>query len=149
MSGDQPFARHAGVIVLLLLLVGFLATVWLAVYGIRMLVRTRAKRSRVTALVSASALAWATTVGLYVWGLLHLFTADDYTAARACDEAVGKQVTGYDSSFIPLEFGCVSSSGRTVPVLIPSYVNPVLAVLLVCAVTLTVFAIVRSKEKTT
>ncbi|WP_224281521.1 hypothetical protein [Streptomyces sp. LS1784] len=149
MSADQPFARHDGVILLLVLLLGALATAVLVLYGIRVLVRARAAASRAMALVSASALVWATTIGLYTWGLLHLLMADDYTEARACDAAMGKQLVGYDPSFIPLKFGCVSSDGRTVSVVIPSYVNPVLAVLVVCAVTLTVFAVVRSKEKST
>lgn len=149
MSPDQPFARHEGSVVLVMLLVGFLAAPALTVYGTRALVRARAARSNTRALVASSTLAWAATIGLYTWGLLHLFMADDHTEARACDEAVGKQLVGYEPSFLPLKFGCLSSDGHTVSVVIPSYVNPVLAALVVCAATLTAFAIVRSKEKTT
>ncbi|MFE7527159.1 hypothetical protein ACFU7Y_15735 [Kitasatospora sp. NPDC057542] len=58
-------------------------------------------------------------------------------------------LTDAHAHLFAVEFGCVSSDGRTVPVVIPSYVNPVLAVLVVCAVTLTVVAVVRSKEKST
>lgn len=149
MSADQPFVRHEGAVVLLMLLVGAVATPGLALYGIRVLVRARAAASRAMALLAASALAWATTIALYTWGLLHLLMADDYTEDRACGAAVGKQLVGYEPSYIPLKFDCVSSDGRSVAVIIPSYVNPVLAVLVACAATLTVFAIVRSKEKIT
>ncbi|MFE7528948.1 hypothetical protein ACFU7Y_25010 [Kitasatospora sp. NPDC057542] len=149
MSADQPFARHDGAVGLLLLLVCVVATPWLTWYGLRALARARGAGSRVKALACCSALTWAAAFGLYAFGLLHLMMADDYTEGRACNAAVGKQLVGYDPSFIPLEFGCVSSDGHTVPVVIPSYVNPVLAVLVVCAVTLTVFAVVRSKEKFT
>ncbi|MEV0189834.1 hypothetical protein AB0I39_15015 [Kitasatospora purpeofusca] len=149
MSADQPFARHEGSVVLVLLLVGALAAPALTVYGVRVLARARTARSSAKVLTASSALTWAVTIGLYAWGLLHLFMADDYTEARECDQAVGKQLVGYEPSFIPLKFDCLAADGRTVPAVIPSYVNPALAVLLVCAVTLTVFAIVRSKEKTT
>ncbi|WP_188299894.1 hypothetical protein [Streptomyces sp. CBMA156] len=43
----------------------------------------------------------------------------------------------------------VGSDGRTVPVIVPWYVNPVLAGLVLCAVTLTVLAVVRSKGRST
>ncbi|MEV7120291.1 hypothetical protein [Kitasatospora griseola] len=149
MPADQPFARHDGTVILLMLLIGLLATPGLLFYSVRGLLRARAAVSRAAALVAASALAWAMTIGLYVWGLLYLFMADDYSEARACDAALDGRVVGYSPSFVPLRFGCLGPDGRTASVVVPSYVNPVLAVLVVCAVTLTVFAIVRSKERTT
>ncbi|OKJ16697.1 hypothetical protein [Kitasatospora sp. CB01950] len=148
MPADQPFVRHEGTVVLLMLLFGFLTTPVLILYGVRGLLRARQAVSRAAILVAGSVLAWAMTIGLYTWGLLHLFIADDYTEARACDAALGKSLVGYDPSFVPLRFDCIGSDGHTASVVVPSYINPVLAVLVVCAVTLTAFAIVRTKERT-
>ncbi|WP_327674556.1 hypothetical protein [Kitasatospora sp. NBC_00458] len=147
MSGDQPFASHEGVVLLLLMAVGFVAVPWLLVRAVRALLRARTGWTAAKASAPAAALAWAATAATYTWGLLHLFAADDYDQSTACNAAVGRRLVGYEPSWIPLEFGCRTADGGVVPVIVPSYVNPVLAVLAVCAVLLTVFVIVRRKEE--
>ncbi|MFJ8473681.1 hypothetical protein [Kitasatospora sp. NPDC094011] len=149
MSGDAPFTRHDGTVVLLLFLLCAVATPWLATRGTRALLRARKAGAQAMALACGPALGWAAACGLYAWGLLRLGMADDYTENMACNEVLGSRLVGFDPSFLPLEFGCVGADGRTVPVIVPSYLNPALAVLVTCAVTLTVLKIVRSKEKTT
>ncbi|PAZ11695.1 hypothetical protein CLM62_34400 [Streptomyces sp. SA15] len=147
--GDAPYAGHDSVATLLLLLVGIIATPWLAVYGVRLLIRARAARTTAATCKSAAALAWAAMVGMYTWGLLHLLFFDDQAQAQACNAAIGmrQQLTGYAPSFIPLRFGCRTSDGHTVEAVIPSYVNPAVAVLGICAVALTGFVIARRKEE--
>jgi len=136
MPGDQPYAGHDGTAVLLLILLGLGATTWLTVRGIRLLVRARGAGPAV-----AATLAGAAAVGAYTWGLLHLFFFDDVDQAQACRTALGgRQLTGYAPSFVPLRFGCRTGDGHTVEAVIPSYVNPAVAVLGVCAVALTLVA---------
>ncbi|WP_369248034.1 hypothetical protein [Streptomyces sp. R41] len=148
MSGDQPYAGHDGTAVLLLTLIGLVATPWLVVHGVRLLFRARAAGTTVAAVKSAAALAWAGAAGMYTWGVLHLVFFDDADQSQACDTAVGtRQLTGYEPSFIPLHFGCRTSDGHTYEAVIPSYVNPATAVFLVCAVALTGFVIAQRKER--
>ncbi|MFF4347443.1 hypothetical protein [Streptomyces sp. NPDC001530] len=138
MSGDQPYAGHDGTAVLLLTLVGLVATPWLVVYGVRLLFRARTAGTTVAAVKSAAVLAWAGMVGMYTWGVLHLVFYDDTDQSQACNKAVGTgHLTGYDPSYIPLHFGCRTSDGRTVEAVIPSYINPAVAVWGVCALALT------------
>ncbi|WP_432189520.1 hypothetical protein [Streptomyces sp. Tue6028] len=150
MSGDQPYAGHDGTVVLLLTLAGLVATPWLLVRGVRLLVRARAARTATAALRSAAALAWAAAIGMYTWGVLHLVLFDDQDRSRACNTAVGdRRLTGYDPSFFPLHFGCRTGDGHTVEAVIPSYINPAVTVLGVCALALTLagFATARRKEE--
>ncbi|MEV1079005.1 hypothetical protein AB0I98_12230 [Streptomyces sp. NPDC050211] len=149
MSGDAPYEGHNPVVVLLLILIGVITTPWLTFRGTRLLIRARragATRATVKALAT---LAWAVLIGMYSWGVLHLFFLDDTDQSRACIRAVGtRQLTAYDTSFVPLQFGCRTSDGHVVEAaVVPSYVNPATAVLAVCAVTLTGFTRAQSKEE--
>ncbi|GCB46310.1 hypothetical protein [Streptomyces sp. NL15-2K] len=148
LSGDQPYAGHDPTAVLLLSLAGLIATPWLTLYGIRLLIRARTTRTTAATVKPAAFLAWAATVGMYTWGILHLFFFDDPDQARACNEAIGtSHLTGYAPSFIPLHFGCRTSDGHVVEAVIPSYLNPAVSVLGICAVALTGFVIARRKEE--
>ncbi|MFK4098562.1 hypothetical protein ACI2L1_00455 [Streptomyces sp. NPDC019531] len=149
MSGDAPFEGHNSVLVLLLIVLGVIATPWLTVRGISLLVRARTVRTRRAWLGAAATLAWAALLAMYTWGVLHLFFFDDTDQSRVCNKAVGaRQLIGYEPSFIPLRFGCRTGDGDVVEAeVIPSYVNPVAAVLAVCAVTLTGFTRVQAKEE--
>jgi len=153
MSGDQPYAGHDGTAVLLLTLAGLVATPWLTVYGIRLVFRAKKAATARAALKSAAVLAWAAMAGMYTWGVLHLVYFDDPDQAQACHTAIGtRRLTGYEPSFIPLHFGCRTSDGHTVEAVIPSYINPAVAVLGVAAVALTLtgltgFANARRKEE--
>lgn len=150
MSGDAPYESHNPVLLLLLLLTGVIATPWLAVRAGLLLARTGARRTRRTLLKGAVALAWAGMIGMYTWGLLHLFFLDESNQAKACQETLGpekiKNLNGYESSFVPLRFGCRTESGRTYEAAIPGYVNPVTGLLGVTSIVLTGYAI-RSDKK--
>jgi hypothetical protein len=149
VSGDAPFQGHNSVLVLLLILLGVIATPWLTARGIRLLVRARTARTRRAWSGAAATLAWAALIGMYTWGVLHLFFFDDTDQSRACNESVGtRQLTGYEPSFIPLRFGCRTGDGDVVEAeVIPSYVNPATAVLAACAVTLSGFTRLQAKEE--
>lgn len=148
MSGDEPYAAHDPAALLLLSLAGIIAVLWLAVYGVRLLVRARTPRTARTSVKATAAFGWAAAAGVYTWGLLRLFFFDETDQSRACNAAIGSErLTGYVPTFIPLHFGCRTSSGHVVEVFIPAYINPAVTVLSVCAVLLTGFAIAQRQEE--
>ncbi|MFC8216651.1 hypothetical protein ACFUTY_00550 [Streptomyces sp. NPDC057362] len=146
MSGDQPYAEHEGAVLLLLLLAGLVAVVWLTVRAVTGLVRAR--RRGTTLLAPAAVLAWDAAVGMYTWGLLHLFFFDDHAQAEACAKAVEGRVTGYEPTFVPLHFGCRTGDGRVTEAVIPSYLNPATLLLGICALVLTWLVIAHHKKGT-
>ncbi|GAA2570461.1 MULTISPECIES: hypothetical protein [Streptomyces] len=146
MSGDQPYAEHEGAVLLLLLLAGLVAVVWLTVRAVTGLVRGR--RNGTTLLGPVAVLAWDAAVGMYTWGLLHLFFFDDHAQAKACATAVGGRVTGYEPTFVPLHFGCRTGDGRVTEAVVPSYLNPATLLLGICALVLTGLVIAHHKKST-
>jgi hypothetical protein len=146
MSGDEPYAEHDGALLLLLILAGLVTVVWLTVRVITGLVRAR--RNGTALLGPATVLAWDATVGMYTWGLLHLFLLDGHAQSRACEEVVEGRITGYEPTFVPLHFGCRTSDGRVVEAVIPSYLNPATVLLGICALVLTWLVIAHHKKGT-
>ncbi|MEU7717860.1 hypothetical protein [Streptomyces tibetensis] len=147
MSGDEPYAAHDGALLLVLLLACVITVLCLTVHGARRLIRAGRRKESFTAR-SAALLAWDATIAVYTWGLLHLFFLDDYARAQACRKSVGDELTGYAPSFVPLHFGCRTGDGRVVEAVIPSYLNPALAVLGICSVVLSGLAIAHHTKDT-
>ncbi|MEU7167657.1 hypothetical protein AB0A70_23950 [Streptomyces morookaense] len=148
MSGDQPYASHDPAGVLLLSLAGIIAVLWLAIYGGRLLFRAWVRGTTNAFVKAAASFGWAAAVGMYTWWLLRLFFFDETEQARACHAAIGtERLTGYAPSFIPLHFGCRTSSGHVAEALIPAYVNPAVVLLVACAIILTGFAITHRQEE--
>ncbi|WP_211343282.1 hypothetical protein [Actinomadura pelletieri] len=134
---------------LLLILAGTPATIWLVLYGVRLLVRASRLRTATATLKAGAVLAWAATIGIYTWAVLPLLFFDDPDQSKACNEAVGaKRLAGYEPSFVPLRFGCRTGDGHTVEAIIPSYVNLSVTVLGLCAVVLTGLLLFQHKEDT-
>ncbi|MEV1009159.1 hypothetical protein [Streptomyces sp. NPDC049881] len=145
MSADEPFIRHDGALLLLLLQGCSIAFVWLTVAGIRRLFR--ALRRRESPLLPAALLAWGATVAVYAWGLILLGFADDYYEDRECDKAVGdRTLIGYEPTFLPLRFGCETDDGDVVQVIIPGWLNPSGALLTLCAAVLTAVHIAQRRQ---
>ncbi|KUO21857.1 hypothetical protein [Streptomyces dysideae] len=158
MSGDEPYAGHNPVAVLLLALAGLIATPGLAIYAVVTLIRAAAKQTLGSLLKGAAVLAWVVTIGMYTWGVLHLLLLDESAQAAACTQVLGGPekrsevvIDRYETSFIPLHFGCHVKGGRTYEAAVPGYVNPVAGMSAVTAVALTAFAArshIHYKERT-
>ncbi|MEU9332425.1 hypothetical protein AB0D49_04560 [Streptomyces sp. NPDC048290] len=145
MSGDEPYAGHDGTLLLLLLLAGCAAVLILTVQGVKRLLRAR-RPDGPPVWTGAALLVWDAAVALYVWGLLHLLLTDDYGQAQSCRDAVGDRLTGYDPGFMPLRFGCRTADGTTVDTVVPSYLDPALAVLALGALALTGLALAHHRR---
>ncbi|RAY12938.1 hypothetical protein DPM19_23295 [Actinomadura craniellae] len=147
MSGDEPYATHNPVVLLLVIGFGVIATGFLVLYGVLLLIRACRTKGDRPMVKAAASLAWAATVGMYTWGTLHLFLLDDYALAQECRAAVGGRLTGYEPSFIPLHFGCRTSDGRTIEAVIPAYVNPSVLGLGLLAIAFTATLMTLPKEE--
>jgi hypothetical protein len=128
-------------LVLLLSAAGVVVTPWLVVRGVRLLLRAGGKRDAQIVVKGVAALAWACTVGMYGWGMLHLLKLDESNQALACEKRLRseqvKSVAGYEYSFLPLHFRCRVTSGQEYDAVVPGYVNPGAGLFGVAAVALT------------
>jgi hypothetical protein len=148
VPGDQPYAGHNSAVLLVLSLTGVTVTPMLLLYGVWLLIRALMARTDRAIVKAAATGAWTGAIGMYTWGLLSLLLADERAQADACNEALGgKHLIGYSPSFIPLRFGCRTSDGHTIDVIVPSYVNLSVAALGICAIALTAYLFILSKEE--
>jgi hypothetical protein len=90
-----------------------------------MLVRARRRRERV--LRGLASVAAAATIAVYTWGVLSMFQ-DESSATIGCQRVAGAahvdDVSGYETSFIPLHFGCRVDGVGTIEGFVPGFVNP-------------------------
>ncbi len=128
-------------LVLLLSAAGVVVTPWLVVRGVRLLLCNGGKRDAQIVVKGVAALAWACTVGMYGWGVLHLLILDESSQALACEKRLRseqvKSVVGYEYSFLPLQFRCRVTGGQTYNAVVPGYVNSAAGVFGATAVVLT------------
>jgi hypothetical protein len=150
MAGD-PFELPDSVALLLILFFGSLATLGLAAYAVTLVARHGIRRSGTpVTLRYLAAFAAAGAVAVYTWGALHLLI-DETAADQACKDAVGAaqaaDVDRYETSLVPLRFGCHVSGGGTYEAAVPGYVNPTVLGLALLAIILAIFAALDSSGR--
>ncbi|MFV0134407.1 hypothetical protein ACLGIH_14385 [Streptomyces sp. HMX87] len=146
---------HHGLVLVAIIMGGLVAVVALCAYlGSAVTRRRRHASTPVTRWRDLSLLCATAALALYVWGCLRIFllygkeggedcfTLDDLRSGVRLDEAAG--------DFVPLRLVCHMSDGRSVSIVVPDYVNPTIAVLLLlslaCGVT---SALLHRKRHTT
>ncbi|ARQ69068.1 hypothetical protein [Streptomyces marincola] len=144
--GDEAYRSHDGALVLLLIVTGLTAAVWLTIGGIRRLSRTATRRT--SPLGASALLAWGAAICVYTWGLILLMLTDDYGQSMACNDSVGHSLIGYEPTFVPLGFGCATDDGRVVEAIIPPAINRLAALFAFCALVLTGLRAIRQKKGT-
>ncbi|MBF6044218.1 hypothetical protein GO001_03150 [Streptomyces sp. NRRL B-1677] len=85
-----------------------------------------------------SLLAAAAAIAVYLWGCLHLLFLEDQELAEKCElqrPAGTPTLVGRRGDFIPLRVVCEASNGHDYSIVVPGYVNPTVAVLLLLALT--------------
>ncbi|WP_249025494.1 hypothetical protein [Streptomyces sparsogenes] len=97
--------------------------------------------------------AVAAALALYLWGCLHVLFLEDQEQAEACERQRPDgipRLVGRRGDFIPLRLVCEASNGRDYSVIIPDYINPTIALLLLvalaCALT---SAVLHRRQRTT
>ncbi|MGW4229231.1 hypothetical protein ACWEF9_08065 [Streptomyces sp. NPDC004980] len=134
ITASDPWQGHDFATLFTVLLAGVPALLGLAVYLCSRLSR-RARRSRTPPAVwrDLSLAAAGATLALYLWGCLHVLFVEDQEQAQECERNRPEGIPGLvgrRGDFVPLRLVCEVSDGRDFAVLVPGYVNPALAVLL-------------------
>ncbi|WP_149825526.1 hypothetical protein [Streptomyces tailanensis] len=154
ITTSDPWQEHSPGVLLILLLTGAATLLGLTVYLCSQFARHARRRYTPFAVWRDMSLAAvAVALALYLWGCLHLLFLEDEKQGEPCErqrpEGISKLV-GRRADFIPLRLVCEASNGRDYSVVIPDYINPSVAVLLllglVCAV---VSAVLHHKQRTT
>ncbi|MEU5438795.1 hypothetical protein AB0G73_36455 [Streptomyces sp. NPDC020719] len=133
---SNPWQGHNSTALFTILLVGAAILISLIGYLASRLVEARRQYTPVTAWRDASLLAAAAALGLYLWGCLHVVFLEDQEQAEACElhrPAGTPTLVGRRGDFIPLRLVCEASNGHDYSVVIPSYINPSVALLLLLA----------------
>ncbi|MFD3608484.1 hypothetical protein [Streptomyces atroolivaceus] len=117
---------------------------------------TRRARRRRTAPAVWRDLGLTTAVlglSLYMWGCLHVLFLDQQDQAMECEQHRPEgtpTLVGRRGDFVPLRLVCEASDGRDYTVVIPDYINPSIAVLLLLAlVCAAVSTLLHLKQRTT
>jgi formate hydrogenlyase subunit 3/multisubunit Na+/H+ antiporter MnhD subunit len=135
--GSNPWALPNPAVVLLILMIAMAGIPGLSGYGVVVLVRGRRQREGV--LRGLASVAAAATLAIYSFGVLTMFP-DETLAAETCQDAVGPahaaNVTSYETSFVPLRFGCHVEGVGTWNIFVPGWVNPTVLALLLLTVVL-------------
>ncbi|THA73271.1 hypothetical protein E6R60_25325 [Streptomyces sp. A0642] len=136
MASD-PWQGHDFAILLPVLVAGALTGLGiLAFLCSRLTARARGRRTTQAVWRDASLTATGLALGLYLWGCLHVLFLEDQEQAEQCElhrPEGTPALVGRRGDFIPLRLVCEASDGHDYSVVIPHYVNPSIAVLLLLA----------------
>ncbi|MEV0275015.1 hypothetical protein AB0I22_01305 [Streptomyces sp. NPDC050610] len=141
----DPWQGHDFAVLLPILMAGSGALLSLVVYLCSRLARQDRRRFLPFALWrDASLSAVAAALALYLWGCLHLLFPEGRELAEECERRRPEGVpslVGRRGDFIPLRLVCEASNGQDYSVVIPEYVNPFSAALLLIALACAVVAV--------
>ncbi|MFI2372815.1 hypothetical protein [Streptomyces sp. NPDC018833] len=153
MASD-PWQGHNFAALFAILIAGAATVLGLSVYLCSRLTR-QARRGYTPFAVWRDVTLATAAVALahYLWGCLHVLFLEDQEQAEECERQRPEgtpTLVGRRGDFIPLRLVCEASDGRDYSVIIPDYINPTVAVLLLlalaCAVT---SALLHHKQRTT
>ncbi|MEV6673943.1 hypothetical protein [Streptomyces sp. NPDC051162] len=100
-----------------------------------------------------SLLAAAAALAVYVWGCLHFLFLTVHELAQRCERqrpSGASTLIGLRGDFIPLRAVCEVSNGHDYSIVIPSYINPTVALFLLLALICTLASVVlHHKQHTT
>ncbi|MFI2350397.1 hypothetical protein ACH492_25790 [Streptomyces sp. NPDC019443] len=143
ITASDPWQGHNFAALFPILIAGAVTVLSLTVYLCTRF--TRQARRRYTPFAVWRDVSLATTavaLALYLWGCLHVLFLEDQEQAEECERQRPEgtpTLVGRRGDFIPLRLVCEASDGRDYSVIIPDYINPTVAVLLLltlaCALT--------------
>ncbi|MFE5255890.1 hypothetical protein [Streptomyces coelicoflavus] len=146
---------HNGLVLIALIAGGTVAVVALAVYlGSAFTERRRRAYTLVTRWRDLGLLFATMALALYVWGCLRIFLLYGKEGGEDCftlsDLRKGVKLNTATGDFVPLRLVCHMSDGHSFSIIIPDFVNPTVAVLLLLALACgTISAVCHRKRHTT
>jgi len=154
ITTSNPWQGHNFAVLFSVLITGTVTVLGLTVYLCSRFTRQAGRRYTSSAAWRDVSLATvAVALALYLWGCLHVLFLEDQEQAEECERERPEgtpTLVGRRGDFIPLRLVCEASNGRDYSVVIPDYINPSLAVLLLlafaCALT---SAVLHHKRRTT
>lgn len=151
IAAYDPYRTHDFTALVSILLLGLSALLGLFVYlcsrltGRRLRAYTPPAVWRDVSLVSVTA-----SLALYVWGCLQLVFVERQEVGNACAEgAGGVRVAAFHGDFVPLRLVCRTDDGRSFTALVPDYINPSIAVLLLLALACAVASVLLHRKQLT
>ncbi|MFI2077637.1 hypothetical protein [Streptomyces triculaminicus] len=151
---SNPWRGHDFVGLLAILVVGAVTLLSLIGYLCSRLIRqTRRGYAPFGLWRDLSLLTLAAALAVYLWGCLHLLFLEDQELAERCERQrpVGTPtLVGRRGDFIPLRLVCEASNGHDYSIVVPGYINPTVALLLLLALTCALTsAVLHCKQRTT
>ncbi|CAL9529235.1 hypothetical protein SUDANB176_04016 [Streptomyces sp. enrichment culture] len=152
MPASDPYQVHDYTVLFTILLAGPPALIGLAAYLASRLaprqLRSRGLRTPAAVCRDAAALCSAAALALYLWGCLHLVALERQEVGNACaKEADGVRVAAFHGDFVPLRLVCRTDAGNRFTVVVPDYINPSVAVLLLLAVACAATGLLLRREQ--
>ncbi|MFI9171422.1 hypothetical protein [Streptomyces lincolnensis] len=135
MPAPDPYQVHDYAVLSTILIAGAPALLAAVAYLGASLAPRRLRAHRpATALRDAGLLCSAAALALYLWGCLHVVFLERQEIGNRCAQVSGGvRVAGFHGDFVPLRLVCRTDDGRDLTVVVPSYLNPSIAVLLLLA----------------
>ncbi|MET4641734.1 hypothetical protein ABZY10_00075 [Streptomyces sp. NPDC006539] len=154
ITASNPWQGHNFAVLLAVLLAGVPTLLGTAVYLCSRFTRqARLRRTPSAVWRDASLATAAVALALYVWGCLHVLFLEDQEQAEACERERPEgtpTLVGRRGDFIPLRLVCEASNGHDYSVVIPDYINPFIAVLLLFALACALVSVLlHLKQRTT
>ncbi|WP_329041423.1 hypothetical protein OHT61_25520 [Streptomyces sp. NBC_00178] len=137
-AASDPYQGHSFTALLAILIAGAAALCAIAVHLCsRLARRSRQARTPASTWRDVTLLASAGALALYLWGCLHLLLLDRQERGTRCAYVDGElQRPGAEAAtgdFIPLRLVCRMPDGTSHTAVVPDYINPTIAVLLLLA----------------
>ncbi|MGW0499508.1 hypothetical protein ACWD0Z_29995 [Streptomyces sp. NPDC003007] len=135
IAAYDPYRTHDFTALLSILIVGSAALLGVFVYLCSRLTGQRLRAYTLPAVWCDVSLLSATgSLALYMWGCLELVFVERQEVGNACaEEAGGNRVAAFHGDLIPLRLVCRTDDGQSFTVLVPDYINPSIAALLLIA----------------
>ncbi|MFD4597379.1 hypothetical protein ACFWPQ_05005 [Streptomyces sp. NPDC058464] len=151
MPMSDPYQAPDFTVLVTVLFTGLAALLGLAGYLASRLTRQNlGSRTPPTVWREMSLTAVTGSLALYLWGCLHLVFLERQEIGNECaKKAEGVRVAAFHGDFVPLRLVCRTDADRSYTVVVPGYLNPSLAVLLLLALACAITAAVLHRRQRT
>ncbi|MFJ4782814.1 hypothetical protein [Streptomyces sp. NPDC088794] len=149
MPVSDPYQVHNYTVLSTIMIAGVAALLGLAVYlGSRLTGQNLRAYSPPTVWRDLSLLTATTSLALYLWGCLHIVFLERQEVGNECaKKAGGIRVAAFHGDFVPLQLVCRTDADRSFTVVIPDYINPSIAVLLLSALACGITSILLHRKR--